>query len=173
MTSNRSKFRLRFMDRLPLSIVVVASILFTPAGVLAHQSGCHRWHSCPSDSGSYICGDTGYCSGCPNNYYCQSCSYSPGWQSVATPIATPRPVPIQSPTAMPLPTLTPKTTPTPSRTVTPRPTQPSTTTPRTTQTLNPTTTPSVTIKVSSTPSPTPKPKNGNWLRRLFRAIFKS
>jgi len=27
-----------------------------------HQSGCNRWHSCPSDSGRYTCGDTGYCS---------------------------------------------------------------------------------------------------------------
>ena len=26
----------------------------------AHQSGCHRWHSCPSDTGSYTCGDAGY-----------------------------------------------------------------------------------------------------------------
>lgn len=38
----------------------------------AHRSGCHRWHSCPSDSGSYICGDTGYCSQCPNNQYCKN-----------------------------------------------------------------------------------------------------
>ena len=30
----------------------------------AHQDGCHRWHSCPSDSGSYVCGDTGYASEC-------------------------------------------------------------------------------------------------------------
>lgn len=37
----------------------------------AHRSGCHRWHSCPSDSGSYICGDIGRCSGCPNNQYCE------------------------------------------------------------------------------------------------------
>jgi hypothetical protein len=36
----------------------------------AHQSGCHRWHSCPSDTGSYVCGDLGYCSGCPDNQYC-------------------------------------------------------------------------------------------------------
>jgi hypothetical protein len=28
--------------------------------VEAHQSGCHRWHSCPSDTGSYTCGDAGY-----------------------------------------------------------------------------------------------------------------
>lgn len=31
----------------------------------AHQSGCHRWHSCPSDTGSYICGDLGYTNFCP------------------------------------------------------------------------------------------------------------
>jgi hypothetical protein len=36
----------------------------------AHQSGCHRWHSCPSDTGSYVCGDLGYCSQCPDNQYC-------------------------------------------------------------------------------------------------------
>ena len=38
----------------------------------AHRSGCHRWHSCPSDSGSYVCGDTGRCSGCPDNQYCKA-----------------------------------------------------------------------------------------------------
>lgn len=26
----------------------------------AHQNGCHRWHSCPSDSGTYVCGDFGH-----------------------------------------------------------------------------------------------------------------
>lgn len=26
----------------------------------AHRDGCHRWHSCPSDTGSYSCGDAGY-----------------------------------------------------------------------------------------------------------------
>lgn len=26
----------------------------------SHQSGCHRWHSCPSHSGSYTCGDLGH-----------------------------------------------------------------------------------------------------------------
>lgn len=34
----------------------------------SHQSGCHRWHSCPSDSGSYVCGDLGYTSQCPSYY---------------------------------------------------------------------------------------------------------
>ena len=37
-----------------------------------HQDGCHRWHSCPSDSGSYTCGDKGYCSECSDNQYCEA-----------------------------------------------------------------------------------------------------
>jgi hypothetical protein len=43
----------------------------------AHQNGCHRWHSCPSDTGSYVCGNLGYCSGCPNNQYCQGVTPQP------------------------------------------------------------------------------------------------
>jgi hypothetical protein len=27
---------------------------------LAHRDDCHRWHSCPSHGGSYVCGDLGY-----------------------------------------------------------------------------------------------------------------
>ncbi len=30
----------------------------------AHRSGCHAWHSCASDSGSYSCGDTGHSNYC-------------------------------------------------------------------------------------------------------------
>ena len=37
------------------------------SSVLAHRSGCHRWHSCPSDTGSYTCGDTGHSNYCPIN----------------------------------------------------------------------------------------------------------
>ena len=40
--------------------------------VSAHQDGCHSKHSCPSDCGSYTCGDKGYCSQCPDNQYCKS-----------------------------------------------------------------------------------------------------
>ena len=40
--------------------VVTLSIGMLDGLVSAHRSGCHRWHSCPSDSGSYTCGDTGY-----------------------------------------------------------------------------------------------------------------
>jgi micrococcal nuclease len=32
-----------------------------------HRSGCHAAHSCPSDTGSYECGDTGNYSQCPGN----------------------------------------------------------------------------------------------------------
>ncbi|MCH7499238.1 MAG: hypothetical protein IH886_04410 [Nitrospinae bacterium] len=45
--------------------------LLTATTADAHRSGCHRWHSCPSDRGTYICGDTGHCSQCPDNQYCE------------------------------------------------------------------------------------------------------
>ena len=41
-----------------LGIAFLVFSVFNP--VSAHRSGCHRWHSCPSDSGSYTCGDAGY-----------------------------------------------------------------------------------------------------------------
>ena len=43
-----------------LSIFVVVYLIIGVNIVGAHRSGCHRWHSCPSDSGSYSCGDAGY-----------------------------------------------------------------------------------------------------------------
>jgi hypothetical protein len=49
---------------------LTASLFFLPAASSAHRSGCHRWHSCPSDRGTYVCGDLGYCSQCPDNQYC-------------------------------------------------------------------------------------------------------
>ena len=54
------------------ALLLLVLVFFSYAVIAdAHRSGCHRWHSCPSDSGSYICGDTGYCSGCPDNEFCQ------------------------------------------------------------------------------------------------------
>jgi hypothetical protein len=44
-------------------------VLVLPVVPQAHQSGCHRWHSCPSDRGIYVCGDLGYCAQCPDNAY--------------------------------------------------------------------------------------------------------
>ena len=52
-------------------LLVLILFFFSFSLVEAHRSGCHRWHSCPSDSGSYTCGDTGHCSGCPDNQYCE------------------------------------------------------------------------------------------------------
>jgi endonuclease YncB( thermonuclease family) len=45
-----------------LTIILISIALFQifPMESLAHRDGCHRWHSCPSDDGSYVCGDLGY-----------------------------------------------------------------------------------------------------------------
>lgn len=55
--------------KLFLLLLFVSLISTSPTE--AHRSGCHSKHSCPSDSGSYTCGDKGYCSQCPDNRYCQ------------------------------------------------------------------------------------------------------
>lgn len=47
-----------------------AGLLLFPPASSAHRSGCHRWHRCPSDRETYVCGDLGYCSQCPDNEYC-------------------------------------------------------------------------------------------------------
>ncbi len=44
---------------------VLIALVAAPAD--AHRSGCHRWHSCPSDTRSYVCGDLRYGSQCPDN----------------------------------------------------------------------------------------------------------
>jgi len=53
-----------------VAVLLLSVLLISPAN--AHRSGCHRWHSCPSDRGTYICGDTGYCNYCPDNQYCKA-----------------------------------------------------------------------------------------------------
>jgi hypothetical protein len=61
------------MARLGLTgtvLIAVAVLMSDIPSAEAHRSGCHRWHSCPSDSGSYTCGDLGYCSACADNKYC-------------------------------------------------------------------------------------------------------
>lgn len=61
--------------RFGVYVVAIALLLtFIGAGAYssdayAHRSGCHRWHSCPSDSGSYSCGDWGY------DNYCGASGY--------------------------------------------------------------------------------------------------
>lgn len=89
-----------------LPSIAILSFLAMPAA--AHRSGCHSWHSCPSDSGSYVCGDTGHCSGCSDNQYCQNGSYSPAATRAKpapapTPIVVPAPAQVVAPTPAPLP----------------------------------------------------------------------
>jgi hypothetical protein len=58
----------RVMRALLVAALTVASLSITVPGAppaAAHRDGCHRWHSCPSDSGSYMCGDLGYDTYCP------------------------------------------------------------------------------------------------------------
>ena len=54
-----------------ITTIITAVVLFSSYTANAHRSGCHRWHSCPSDRGTYVCGDKGYCSQCPDNKYCK------------------------------------------------------------------------------------------------------
>lgn len=43
-----------------LLIILLVFVFAITEQASAHRSGCHRWHSCPSDTGSYTCGDAGY-----------------------------------------------------------------------------------------------------------------
>jgi hypothetical protein len=56
-------------------IGLALNLLASPA--FAHRNGCHRWHSCPSDTGSYVCGDTGYYT---------YCGYGPITQTAPRPV---------------------------------------------------------------------------------------
>jgi endonuclease G, mitochondrial len=51
-------------------LIIIGSLIFLPTLAKAHRSGCHRWHSCPSDRGTYVCGDLSHCAQCPDNAYC-------------------------------------------------------------------------------------------------------
>lgn len=77
----------------------------------AHRSGCHRWHSCPSDSGSYVCGDLGYDSECPKS--APQPTPKPKPQPTAKPKPTSKPAATPKPPAKPKPATTPKPQPTP------------------------------------------------------------
>lgn len=52
----------------PLGLLLTTLALVSLMGGVAegHRNGCHRWHSCPSDTGSYVCGDLGYSRFCPS-----------------------------------------------------------------------------------------------------------
>ncbi|HEV7827073.1 MAG TPA: hypothetical protein VGP02_19450 [Mycobacteriales bacterium] len=57
--------RVPLLSAAAILFVVAAAIAGPPGTASAHRDGCHRWHSCPSDTGSYVCGDLGYYSECP------------------------------------------------------------------------------------------------------------
>jgi hypothetical protein len=63
--------------KITATFFAVFLLVGTPFVADAHRSGCHRWHSCPSDTGSYVCGDTGYTSGCPTSTYTQTTKVAP------------------------------------------------------------------------------------------------
>jgi len=52
-----------------LGLILVLFLLLPtfPMDSYGHRSGCHAAHSCPSDTGSYECGDIGNYSQCPGN----------------------------------------------------------------------------------------------------------
>jgi hypothetical protein len=63
-------------NRLRLSrwlwLLVAVAVVLASTSARGHQDGCHAQHSCPSDANppTYICGDTGHCSECPDNQFC-------------------------------------------------------------------------------------------------------
>ncbi len=65
------------------------SAVNVPSQVDAHRSGCHAAHSCPSDHGTYVCGDTGHFNFCGDV------------PPVAAPLPLP-PVPIAAPVTAPV-----------------------------------------------------------------------
>ncbi|WP_367321340.1 Ig-like domain-containing protein [Streptomyces sp. HUAS ZL42] len=55
----------RWLPRAGVTVGTAVLLLgLVPVTAEAHQHGCHRWHSCPSDTGSYVCGDLGYFTYC-------------------------------------------------------------------------------------------------------------
>ncbi len=82
-------------------LVLLGSGIFflRPVEVEAHRSGCHSAHSCPSDTGSYTCGDTGNCSQCGDNLYCKG--GVPGNYAAPTPPPTPPPAQTPAPVVTP------------------------------------------------------------------------
>ncbi len=61
-----------------LPFLLAFAFLVLPWEASSHRSGCHHWHSSPSDRGIYVCGDQGYCAQCPDNQYCLNRNPSSG-----------------------------------------------------------------------------------------------
>ena len=63
--------------RLMVPFGALIAIILLSSSATAHRSGCHRWHSCPSDRGTYVCGDLGYSNYCPMKRAATAPSASP------------------------------------------------------------------------------------------------
>jgi micrococcal nuclease len=50
-----------------LALILLMIFPAFPMESYGHRSGCHAAHSCPSDTGSYVCADTGNYAQCPGN----------------------------------------------------------------------------------------------------------
>lgn len=80
-------------------LLTIAVLVLAASFADAHRSGCHRWHSCPSDRGTYTCGDLGYCSQCPDNEYCAAGQVNTGSRHTPAPREEQaRPIPPAPPT---------------------------------------------------------------------------
>lgn len=71
----------------------VATLAFLVVGGLAsnspafaHRNWCHGLHACPSDQGTYVCGDQGRCDLCPDNEYCKGRISRQGAEPLAVPL---------------------------------------------------------------------------------------
>jgi len=82
-------------QRMWYRLVVMLALVGWGVVSQAHQDPCHRRHSCPSDHGTYVCGDRGACEQCPDNPYCLAGQP----RTAPTPlVAPPRPSAPQAPT---------------------------------------------------------------------------
>src|SRR5947208_670491 len=110
------------MKRVAFLLLLLFLVVASPAE--AHRDGCHRWHSCPSDTGSYVCGDLGYSDQC-GGAAPQAPAQQQNIQYVQPTLAKVQyivPVTktsVKIPTKIPTPTLTSIPTATPTATITP------------------------------------------------------
>ncbi|MCW2874256.1 hypothetical protein [Actinacidiphila oryziradicis] len=68
----------RALNQVAALLLALAAVWGASAPAEAHRNGCHRWHSCPSDTGSYVCGDLG------DYTYCGGSSGTPGTTETTT-----------------------------------------------------------------------------------------
>jgi hypothetical protein len=61
---------MRHPGRVGMMLIVIMGLMGGVARVTAYKDPCHQRHACPSDTGSYVCGDRGRCEQCPDNQYC-------------------------------------------------------------------------------------------------------